>query len=266
MDKNLKSSLKVFCYLFTIFLLLNLNFSYNLAADVVTMVKSDYANFYGESNLRSLTLAFSVGAVWANSSWDQNVQNWYQRKCRNSNTDEISTLFKFWGEGYNLVPISVLAASMQLLPSESDLLRSFATWGKKNSRAYLTGAPFLLLMQRVTGGSRPSEADGSSQWDFFADENGVSGHAFIGAIPFLTMAEMNSHNKILYWTSALLSTLPALSRINDDKHYFSQAFLGWFIAKQAVEAVSDTDKEEAKLTFIPVMKGGELGVMLAFQW
>jgi len=266
MDKNLKSSLKVFCYLFTVFLLLNLIFSHTLVADVVTMVKSDYTNFYGESNLQSLALAFSVGAVGANSSWDQNVQNWYQRNWRNSFTDELSTVFKFWGEGDYLVPLSVMMGSLNLLHLESEFINSLALWGERNARAYLVGAPFVLLMQRITGGSRPSETDGSSQWDFFADENGVSGHAFMGAVPFLTIAEMNSENKIVYWTSSLLSTLPALSRLNDNKHYFSQAFLGWFMAKQAVQVVSNTAKEEPKLTLIPFIRRQDLGVMIGIDW
>ncbi len=63
------------------------------------------------------------------------------------------------------------------------------------SRAYLVGAPAMLLMQNVTGGSRPEEMDHGSKWDPFHDDNGVSGHAFMGAVPFLTLANMYDDNK-----------------------------------------------------------------------
>ena len=41
----------------------------------------------------------------------------------------------------------------------------------------------------ATGASRPADGQGS-HWHMFNDNNGVSGHAFIGAIPFLAAAEM----------------------------------------------------------------------------
>ena len=71
-------------------------------------------------------------------------------------------------------------------------------WGEKSFRTILLGGPVLLVSQRLTGGHRPEE-DGS-EWNFSLDSNGVSGHAFMGAIPFLTAAHMtdNRYLKIAY--------------------------------------------------------------------
>ncbi|MBS3741919.1 MAG: phosphatase PAP2 family protein [Candidatus Cloacimonetes bacterium] len=211
-----------------------------------------------------MALSFSGAALFANSSWDQNVQNWYQRKCRTSFTDKVSNGFKFFGEGYYLVPFSLLTASMSYIPTKSATISTIAEWGENSSRAYLVGAPFLLLAQRATGASRPSEGDGNSQWDFFADENGFSGHAFIGAVPFLSLAELHGSDKRIYWSSLILSTLPALSRINDNKHYFSQAFLGWFIALRAVGAVSVY--EEQNFAIYPILRGKDFGFIGRYEW
>jgi hypothetical protein len=49
----------------------------------------------------------------------------------------------------------------------------------------VVGAPPLYVMQQVTGSSRPGEGSAGSHWHFLNDNNGVSGHAFIGAVPFL---------------------------------------------------------------------------------
>jgi hypothetical protein len=51
------------------------------------------------------------------------------------------------------------------------------------------GHPPLYVLQKVTGASRPSDGSGS-QWHFNNDTKEVSGHASIGAIPFLVKAEM----------------------------------------------------------------------------
>jgi hypothetical protein len=94
----------------------------------------------------------------------------------------------------------------------------------------------MLALQYLTGGSRPGESPNQSKWDPGADNNGVSGHSFMGAIPFLSAAKMADNT----WLKAGLyagSALPALSRINDDDHYPSQAFLGWWIAYLAASAV-----------------------------
>jgi len=62
----------------------------------------------------------------------------------------------------------------------------------------------------MTGASRPSEGD--SKWRPLKDSNGLSGHAFIGAVPFITAAKMNDNpyiKTILYG----FSVLPGLTRI-----------------------------------------------------
>ncbi len=92
-------------------------------------------------------------------------------------------------------------------------------------RSILVGGPPLLVLQWATGGARPTETDESSEWRPFHDNNGVSGHSFMGAIPFLSAAKM-ADNIWIKGSFYAASTLPGISRVNDDAHYFSQAFLG----------------------------------------
>jgi PAP2 superfamily len=85
----------------------------------------------------------------------------------------------------------------------------------------------------------------------------VSGHTYFGSVPFITAAKMseNLYQKgILY----VLSTFPALSRINDDKHYFSQVALGWYLAYLScavVEKGSDQQERRMHVQLAPVPKG-----------
>jgi K+ transporter len=91
----------------------------------------------------------------------------------------------------------------------------------------------------VLGADRPSEG-GSSAWMPFHSRHGVSAHAFIGGVPFMTAANMAGN---VYVKAALygMSTLTGLSRINDDQHYLSQAALGWYIAYLSSRVVEKGD-------------------------
>ncbi len=135
--------------------------------------------------------------------------------------------------------------------------------------AYLVGGPANLAMQRITGGSSPGESSDSSHWRPFNDDNGVSGHAFIGAVPFLTLAGM-SDSKFSVYLSYAASTLAGLSRINDNAHFPSQVFLGWFMAFEATGSVRESDKqgekggEKIRYSIIPSNDG--VVAQLGWRW
>jgi hypothetical protein len=101
----------------------------------------------------------------------------------------------------------------------------------------------------------------------FNDNNGVSGHAFIGAIPFLAAAEMVESP----WAKGGLyfcSTLTGLSRMTDNAHYPSQVFLGWYLAVASSVAVSRTemhfDSMVVRVVPLPIADLG--GVAVEGRW
>ncbi len=140
-------------------------------------------------------------------------------------------------------------------------------WGQRCLRATLVGVPPLLILQRGLGASRPDEND--SHWRPFNDSNGVSGHNFMGAVPFIVAAKMTDKPYLKY-PLYMASTLCGLSRINDDKHYFSQIVLGWWLAYLAADSVFKTEKEkEQKLTIAPMFlpgKGGGGGIIVTYRF
>jgi hypothetical protein len=125
------------------------------------------------------------------------------------------------------------------------------------------GAPPMLFFQSALGASRPEEGD--SHWHFFEDNNAVSGHAFMGAVPFLTAAGMVK-SPVLKAFLYCGSTLPALSRINDDAHYFSQAALGWWIGYLAASSIERTETHKQSVTIAPVPVRSGLGVVVSFDF
>jgi len=229
---------------------------------IVPVVKTDYINFYSKNRFINIGISTSVAAVVAHTAIDRNLNDWYQNEIRTNASNDIAMVAKFFGEGKYLIPISLLSASSGLFLDDEHDLSWIAIWGRQTSRAYLVGAPLTLLMQRFIGSSRPGEHSHHAEWRPLRDDNGVSGHAFIGAVPFLVAKNMVD-NKLTAPLFYLLSGMTAWSRINDNKHYVSQAFLGWFIAYQATSAVNENHSNR-KFSLIPIRNGIAVVILIEY--
>ena len=70
------------------------------------------------------------------------------------------------------------------------------------------------------------------------------------------------------WLKATLygcSVLPAWSRIEHDRHYLSQAILGWWIAYLACDAVDSTAQSERCYSIAPVATYDLVGVSFTYR-
>jgi hypothetical protein len=188
---------------------------------------TDYAGFYTPENMRALVFTMAAGGLLANTNVDMRVQKWYQDDVRSQKTDDYNIVFKELGNGKILIPLFLSSTLIfeNFRGTKTDNI--FGEWSRRNLRSFLVGAPIMLTLQVVTGASRPNET--ISNWNPMKDDNGVSGHAFMGAVPFINAAEMTDilPLKILFYSGSFLT---GYSRINDNRHYLSQSVLGWFMA------------------------------------
>ena len=215
-------------------------------------------------------IVFGVAGIAANTNIDMNIRNYYQDNVRSDRTNswasdpkkDFTFNAKFFGEGKYLVPIALLSASVNLIDNDT----AVGNWGANASRAYITGLPAMWFMQAATGASRPDETPEGSIWRPFNDGNGVSGHSFVGAVPFLTIAYMNPDNKFIKYSAYVASAAAGWSRINDDKHFPSQVVLGWYMAWEAVDAVFDNNTRKKGLVISPMVDSDVFGVMARASW
>lgn len=210
-------------------------------------IVADYKKFYSQNNLSKLVLGIGYAAFYANTSFDQDIQDFYNDYIKRKTIDDVSKIVKPFGDGRITVPVYLSAVLIGELSKKSKIGSTIGDWGQRCSRSLLVGAPPVLALQIVLGASRPEEKNGS-HWHPFKDNNGVSGHSFMGAVPFLTAAKMTDQ-RLLKYSFYLGSTLTGLSRINDNKHYFSQSFLGWWIAYLSVSSI-----KSEKFVVIPTDK------------
>lgn len=232
-----------------------------LIAHPVRTVALDLKNYYLESsNLLRLGIGIAADAVPANTNVDRWIRDKYREDLRSRGTDDAAKVAKVPGTALVTVPVYAGAyGAGYLLGSET-----LTEWSQRSARATLVGTPALLILQEAIGSGRPE--DGNSHWKPFHSSHGVSGHAYIGAVPFVTAAEMSEapYGKGLFFA---LSALPGLSRINDDAHYFSQAALGWYLAYLSCRVVSKGNPESvghAQFGIAPVAGGAAITVHRIF--
>jgi PAP2 superfamily len=234
-------------------------------------VIGDYKSFYAGERLLRMGLVFGAASIAVNTNLDMSMRNWYQNSVRNDDTNSWSSssepAFSFraksLGEVKYLLPVSLLAASVNFVDNDT----AIGNWGANTSRAYLVGVPAMWGMQQLTGASRPDETTDGPAWHPFKDDNGVSGHAFFGAIPFITIAYMNPDNALTKYSAYVASTAAAWSRANDDKHFPLQILLGWYIAWESVDAVFENNaKQKKKFSITPMAGADGVGLMLRSNW
>ncbi len=229
-------------------------------------VVTDHQNYYSSRNLGILSVGFAGGAILANSSLDEQIAKHFSSSVNNVSSDEWFEMFhapKELGNGMYTLPVFAAAWGIGSIFDESEIGSRTGEWGERSLRAFLVGAPPLILLQKATGAGRPNE--GGSSWNFWHDNNGVSGHAFMGVLPFLTAAQVTDEPLPKFALYAA-STLVPLSRINDGAHYTSQAFLGWVMAWSATMAVDATQDQDNSWRVLPLVGPGFSGMGFEHRW
>jgi hypothetical protein len=238
-------------------------FSYNEFRNshpsITSNVFNDHINFYSLDSMIHLSGGLAVGAIIANTDLDREWHKGFQDNVTGDAKNFFHSSKELGNAGYTL-PVFAGAWAAGKIFDESHVATWSGEWGGRSMRSLLVGTPPMLLFQNITGGSRPGETDDNSRWEFFGDSNGVSGHSFMGALPFINAAKMTD-NPWLKTTYYVGSTLVPISRITDDAHYPSQAILGWWFAYLAASAVDDTQNADRRWKFTPMIHEDQQGGM-----
>lgn len=225
----------------------------------------DFQFQYSMYPLLELGVAVGIAAPLANTGVDQRVRDWYQGRVHPyadtsrysslwSNTDRVG---HFIGSWQYMLPIYVGVWGAGVMAEDTWTGSVAAEWANRTLRALAVGAPEMGVLQLALGGARPLDGDGS-RWRPMRDNNGVSGHAFVGAMPFLSAASMIDNP----WLRAPFiagSFWSAWSRMDSDSHYLSQILLGWFIAYQSTRAINRTEAEDRQIQITPWIDPGVTG-------
>jgi hypothetical protein len=224
----------------------------------------DYGNYYSRSTAIQFAAVLAPAAVLANTNLDANFATWYQTHIRSTETNHVSDFFRPLGNGYYTIPVYVSAKFVGEYFDDVPGMGLLGEWGDRTTRALLVGAPPLLAVQYVLGAGRPSDYVDQSYWKPFHSSHGASGHAFMGAVPFLTLAGMTDDPfaKCFFYAC---SPWTGMTRINDSVHYLSQVWLGWWMAYLACESVNKTENQKGPMVLTPLVTPEMTGVGVVYE-
>jgi len=228
----------------------------------------DHQDFYSIRGMVLLGGGLGLAAILANTSMDRRFQNWHDERVRTSSTNEFAGMVKWFGEGEIMIPVVAGSALLEPLgDADHPGLAAIGQWGSRCSRSLLVGTPPLLALKYYLNGARP-EDEFTSRWrpleKPFSD-GAVSGHAFVGAVPFLNAAMMTD-DPLLKGALYGCSFLPGWSRVNDRRHYLSQALLGWYIAFLSADVVHRTEVYQHKFVVLPRAAADGFGVDVEYRY
>ncbi len=235
----------------------------------ITQLSCDFRNFYSLHGITHRATGFGLGGLWANTSMDPEFRILWQEHIRSDFTNRLSSEMDDYSKiakypvalPFYITTLWISNKAITLMPSNS-----LSLWANHSLRTLILGAPEQALFTHLLGSGRPQSEQHA--WDLFKYHRAVSGHAFYGAIPLLNIAKQ-ADNTLLKGTFYLLSTFPAIARINDDKHFLSQAWLGWWLALCATQTVWEREVVSKKpqnisLKMQPISHGIYLGLAKDF--
>lgn len=231
---------------------------------VVDTLVADATEFYDGGTMFGLGVGIGLAGLSANSQLDRDIYEDVLPEWRTDQVRELRDSVLGLGDGAYVLP--ALAGAALVGPwLGADGLGEF---GERSLRAVLVGAPSMLALQRLIGAGRPDDPANktTSEWEPFEHSNGVSGHAFLGSIPFLTVARMQD-DVVIDGVCYAGSFLVAAARLQGSRHYFSQVMLGWWIGYLATGAVDDASGGTSQaLSVLPYVTEDTIGILVTHRF
>jgi membrane-associated phospholipid phosphatase len=197
---------------------------------------------------------------------DDNIRRWVQ-KHKNTTTGNISDDAKKIGTFS--VPAVVGLGLYGYIAGDGKAKTTFLL----STESFIVTGAFVQILKRTTGRHRPSTGDSHDTWsgpgisgqnDHLSFPSGDASSAF--AIASVVASEYN--NVVVPSLVYSVSTLIALSRVHNNGHWSSDAFvgsaIGYFTGKAIV--ASHRDGKESNLSIAPVIDGKDLGFVVTYRY
>jgi membrane-associated phospholipid phosphatase len=181
--------------------------------------------------IRWYEAAAALGGVGALMLLDEPVQRFTQKHLRSKTTDDISSVFRQEGEAPYYAGISLGVLGVGIVTGKAGVRRA----GTRLVAAVLLSGAEMEVMKHLVGRSRPNEAVGAFSFHPFTSLKDSAGVETRGSMPsghvtaaFAVATSLADDIKsplvhVLLYTAAAGT---AFSRINDNRHWLSDAGMG----------------------------------------
>jgi membrane-associated phospholipid phosphatase len=212
-----------------------------------------------------LKAALVLGTTGAFFTLDDEIRDFVQDE-RNETTDDIAEVFEPFGNGgYTFTGLVAFYIYGHFAENEKAMRAALLS-----VESFAVTGIFTFALKFSSGRTRPGSAQNSREWSGFDFDNVSfpSGHTS-SAFAIATVLASEYENQplvppILY----SLATLTGLSRINDNKHWASDVFLGgalgYFVSKTILKLHSN--KKGRHYTIYPRISKKEVGLDFAMRF
>ena len=193
-----------------------------------------------------LTFSAILGTGTLIYIFDQEIQDWVQDQ-HTSTSDDISKVVRKFGEGLFLTGLIAGLYTTGELTKDNSLRKTALL----SLESWLTSGFIVWVFKVVIGRARPSIEESENIFHMFSGKSGFhsfpSGHSASAFAVATTIAD-ETDKLFVDILAYSLATSVALSRIHDNKHWLSDAFvgsaIGYFVAKKigALNRNSKSDK------------------------
>ncbi len=227
-------------------------------ADAGKMVNSPRYWDAGDWSAAALVLSLSAGLY----AYDQDLKEWFQAR-RSGTTDDLAGVFSPFGNPFAILPVLGFA-----------YYYGETRGSEKAKRIGLLGAESVILAGAFTGfikfaghRRRPDRGDGYDRWDgpgFSTDNLSFPSEHASAAFSLATVIASESENAYVAPAAYGIASLVVLSRLNDNEHWSSDAFLGAALGYFTGRAVLRLHANKAKhFVLLPQVTGERYGLMMS---
>ena len=171
-----------------------------------------------------------------------------------------------FGEGGYEVPAAAAAWLVgEAFDDKERCCEVVGEWGDRELRSLFVGVPPMLFMQYATSYSRPSDPNAHSSWQPFTDNNGVSGHAFMGSSPFINAAKMTDDVplKIGFWSTPFAGWSRSMTMpITLQQRFWAG---GWPGGPPPVSDLTGPQQHSWQITPLPMPDGACMAISYQYQ-
>ncbi len=199
---------------------------------------------------------------------DKEIHNFFQQNRNNFTDDASKYFFDPLGKGYYSLP---LLGALYLKGIFKDDIRAETT-ALNGVKAFIISGVLTQIIKQVTHRHRPyqDEIPDPRNWDGPISDidytSFPSGHTVSG---FSIASVLASAYKEKTWVSVLsysLATLNGLARINDDKHWASDVFMGAVLGIAIGKLVYKNSQKNGGIKIIPSSTQNSVGFSLLIEF
>lgn len=198
-------------------------------------------------------------------AYDQDLKDWVQRQ-RNGTTDNLANIFTPFGNALYTLP----AAGLLYLYGEVQESEKAKRIGLLGAESIVLSGAFTEVIKIAGHRHRPDTGDQYNRWDgpgFSTDNVSFPSEHVTAAFALATVVAGESDSPYVAPAAYGIASLVALSRLNDNGHWSSDAFLGAAVGYFTARAVLRYhEKKNRPFALLPDVSGDRYGVLMLYHF